>query len=578
MSSYLAESLGGLNIHSGMRIKCPSCSPERVKNPNEKSLVFHHGDKGWVYFCHHCNEDGVVPFDNAPFIPTNKTYRSEKTMAQAQPVMPPTPMDLLGERHLQFLESRGITLETAQDLRLFAATKFFAKTGERMDCIGFPYYRDDKMVSAKYRALDSKDFTQESGGAHTLWNIDSVKHNLTLPMVIVEGEIDACTGFQCGIINVVSVPSGAPQKVNDGRVAPSEDKKFSFIWDAHEIIEQVPYVIIATDNDTAGQALAEEIARRIGKDKCRLAKSSRYKDLNEAYMDGGKAAVLEIIDGAEPYPVAGLSQASKFTDRIQDLWHKGTGKGASTGYSNVDKIYTIAPGQVSVITGYPSSGKSNFVDQIMVNLGRTDDWKFAICSFENQPDIHISRLMEIYTERRFFDGTDRMTDAERDDAFKWVEQHFLFMDSETVEPATIESILERAKIAVTRIGIRGLVIDPYNYISKSGNEAEHEFISNILTRVQAFAKAYDVHVFFIAHPAKITRAGMDLPRPDGMAISGGMAWWAKTDCGITVHRGEGNQVEIAAWKIRYRWIGTQGETKLEYQKTTGTYVEMMDDF
>jgi len=99
----------------------------------------------------------------------------------------------------------------------------------------------------------------------------------------------------------------------------------------------------------------------------------------------------------------------------------------------------------------------------------------------------------------------------------------------------------------------------------------------MLTKIQAFAKAYDVHVWFIAHPSKITRSGMDLPRPDGMAISGSMAWWAKADNGITVHRAE-HHVEIAVWKCRYRWIGTQGETKLEYVKNTGTYAEIVDDF
>jgi twinkle protein len=295
--------------------------------------------------------------------------------------------------------------------------------------------------------------------------------------------------------------------------------------------------------------------------------------LNEAFLDKGAMEVERIIDDAEPYPVAGLSTASKFEDRLNDLWMKGTGKGTSTGYANIDHIYTIAAGQLSVVTGYPSSGKSNFVDQIMVNLGKAHDWKFAICSFENQPEIHITRLMELYSEKRFFDGSHRMNEKEKDDAFKWVQSHFMFLDSETVEPATIESVIERAKVAVQRMGVRGLVIDPYNYIDNKSQQSETEFISGMLTRVQAFAKAYGVHVWFVAHPAKITRSGMDLPRPDGMAISGSMAWWAKADCGLTIHRTKTNDVEVAVWKCRYRWVGTQGETTLGYDKVTGSYFE-----
>jgi hypothetical protein len=70
---------------------------------------------------------------------------------------------------------------------------------------------------------------------------------------------------------------------------------------------------------------------------------------------------------------------------------------------------------------------------------------------------------------------------------------------------------------------------------------------------------------------------MDLPRPDGMAISGSMAWWAKTDCGLTVHR-KGNDTQIAVWKCRYRWVGQTGETLLKYDKSTGTYQEIKDFF
>jgi twinkle protein len=214
----------------------------------------------------------------------------------------------------------------------------------------------------------------------------------------------------------------------------------------------------------------------------------------------------------------------------------------------------------------------------MVNLAKASDWKFAVCSFENQPEIHISRLMEIYTKKRFFDGKDRMSEWEKQDAFKWVQEHFLFIDTNGEEPSTLDSILDRARIAVKRMGVRGLVIDPYNYIElDKSNSTETEAISNMLTKVQKFVKANDVHCWFIAHPSKINRSGVEQPRPDGMSISGSMAWWAKTDCGITVHRAE-QCVEIAVWKCRYRWVGTQGETTLLYNKTSGTYSENLDQF
>jgi twinkle protein len=569
--SAIEHLVASLQVDVTQRVACPDCSHERSK-ANQKDLVIHRKSDAWTYYCHHCQAKGFVRFKNF------HSPRHQPVKRMEQNVIPLRTFEQtqLSQPHIEFLKTRGISEATALSVKLFSADKYFGRIQKQTDAIGFPYFKGGQYIGSKYRSTEAKDFTQDSGGVHCFFGVDSL--DATKPIIIVEGEMDALTLIECGIENGVSVPSGAPVKVSDGKVDASEDKRFSFVWDAFEILSKAPYIVIATDTDTAGQALAEELARRIGKDKCRVARSDTYKDMNEAFLAEGADAVKKIIDKAEPYPVAGLSAPSKYADRLNDLWSRGNGHGTSTGYSNVDQIYTVAEGQLTVVTGYPSCGKSNFVDQLMVNLAKTNDWKFAICSFENQPEIHISRLMELHREKRFFDGTHRMSDAEKSESFEWVEQHFMFLDSETVEPATIDSVLDRAKIAVARMGIRGLVIDPYNYIENDGGKGETEFISTMLTRVQAFAKAYGVHVWFVAHPAKITRSGMDLPRPDGMAISGSMAWWAKADCGLTVHRTKGNGVEIAVWKCRYRWVGTQGETTLLYNKVTGSYSEPVDAF
>lgn len=545
------------------RVICPFCADSRRKSRLKEMTLTRQADGAVLYYCHHCEANGSV-----------QPQQEYRVSAVPQPKV----LDnALTTRHYEYLKSRGISAETAKKARLFAGEKWFSRLNKESECIGFPYFRNGSLVAVKYRSFPEKDFTQESGGAHDFFGIDQV--DPFKPLIIVEGEMDALSLWEAGIDNAVSVPGGAPLKVADGKVLPSEDKKFAFVWNARDVLDKVPYVVLATDQDAPGQALAEELARRIGKEKCRIAKFDK-KDFNEVLNDPsqGKEGIKGIIEGAAPYPISGLSDASTYADRLNDLFTKGTGKGFSTGYASVDSIYTVAPGQLTVITGYPSSGKSNFVDQMMVNLARDHDWKFAICSFENQPEIHITRLMEIYTGKRFFDGAARMTEADKNTAFKWVTDHFLFIDSNGEEPSTLDSILERARVAVKRMGVRGLVIDPYNYIDlDKTNSTETEAISNMLTRVQKFCKAHEVHTFFIAHPSKIQRSGVEQPRPDGMSISGSMAWWAKTDCGITVHR-QDKAVEIAVWKCRYRWVGTQGETTLLYDKTAGTYKENLDKF
>ena len=555
-----AEFVDQFHFHESTRVACPYCSAERRKSNQKDMTLTRKSDGAVVFHCHHCQTNGSVQPQQERILSAvpNPTIVSNK----------------LQDQHYAWLATRGISHQTADKMKLFAAEKYFGKLGKTADAIGFPYYRQGALVAAKYRSFPEKDFTQDSGGAHDFFGVDLIKKDQ--PLIIVEGEIDCLSLMEMGFDNVVSVPSGAPIKVADGKVLPSEDKKFAYVWNAREILDAVPYIILATDQDTAGQALAEELARRIGKEKCRLAKFEK-KDLNEVMLDD-PTKIGDLLASAAPYPVSGISDAGSYYERLNELYTKGTGKGYSTGYTSVDEIYTVAPAQLTVVTGYPSSGKSNFVDQIMVNLADKHDWKFAVCSFENQPEIHISRLMEIYTKRRFFDGKDRMSETDKEIAFKFVKEHFLFIDTNGEEPSTLDSILERARVAVKRMGVRGLVIDPYNYIELPRSEGtETAVISDMLTRVQKFCKSYDVHTWFVAHPSKITRQGTEQPRPDGMSIAGSMAWWAKTDCGLTVHRKD-HHVEIAVWKCRYRWVGTQGETTMIYNKTAGTYSENLDAF
>ena len=555
-----AEFVDQFHFNESTRVACPYCSAERRKSNQKDMTLTRKADGAVVFHCHHCQTNGSVQPQQERILSAvpNPTIVSNK----------------LQDQHYAWLATRGISHQTADKMKLFASEKYFGKLGKTADAIGFPYYRNGALVAAKYRSFPEKDFTQDSGGAHDFFGIDLIQKDQ--PLIIVEGEIDCLSLMEMGYENVVSVPSGAPIKVADGKVLPSEDKKFAYVWNAREILDAVPYIILATDQDTAGQALAEELARRIGKEKCRLAKFEK-KDLNEVMLDD-PTKVGALLASAVPYPVSGISDAGSYYERLNELYTKGTGKGYSTGYTSVDEIYTVAPAQLTVVTGYPSSGKSNFVDQIMVNLADKHDWKFAVCSFENQPEIHISRLMEIYTKRRFFDGKDRMSETDKEIAFKFVKEHFLFIDTNGEEPSTLDSILERARIAVKRMGVRGLVIDPYNYIElPRGDGTETSAISDMLTRVQKFCKAHDVHTWFVAHPSKITRQGTEQPRPDGMSIAGSMAWWAKTDCGLTVHRKD-HHVEIAVWKCRYRWVGTQGETTMIYNKTAGTYSENLDAF
>ena len=79
--------------------------------------------------------------------------------------------------------------------------------------------------------------------------------------------------------------------------------------------------------------------------------------------------------------------------------------------------------------------------------------------------MHIAKLAEKISGKPFYDGINsRMTEEELDDSLKFIDDHFVFLESKDGGMATIDSVIDRCKQAVMRLGVRGLVIDPYNYI------------------------------------------------------------------------------------------------------------------
>ena len=114
--------------------------------------------------------------------------------------------------------------------------------------------------------------------------------------------MDVLAFMEAGFESCVSVPNGAVMKVVDGKIDPQEDSKFKFLWDAKKKIEKANRIIIATDSDGAGQAMAEEIARRIGKDKCwKVEFPEDCKDANDVLLKHGSKGLDKVVSKIIPW-------------------------------------------------------------------------------------------------------------------------------------------------------------------------------------------------------------------------------------------------------------------------------------
>lgn len=269
----------------------------------------------------------------------------------------------------------------------------------------------------------------------------------------------------------------------------------------------------------------------------------------------------------------------------------GVEGGLSCGWKALDTLYRVVPGELTVVTGVPNSGKSEWVDAVMMNLSNSHGWRWAICSMENKVREHARKLLEKKVGKPFFPGSvgsvyaidrfgrelPRMSSDELEMGRRFLDEHFHLIRYEDDELPSADWVLNLAKAAVLRYGIRGLVIDPYNELDhqRPKNETETEYVSRMLTRVKRFAQLHDVHVFFVAHPRQLMQWKGE---PPGLYdISGSAHFMNKCDNGIVVHRnrdierGPLDQVTVYVRKVRNKAAGTIGDASLRYDRSTGRY-------
>lgn len=525
------------------RIRCPECSSGR-KNTRDRSLSVEVTADKILWHCWHCSYTG------AEFINKREEWVAEVIRL---------------DTHTGYLFGRGISRPVCERYGVAGAQQYIRDAGAVVDCVEFPYFDiAGKKTYSKYRSTSGKGFAC-SGPIKDLWRIDLVDVDINSDVVITEGEIDALSIAECGIGNVVSIPNGAS-------ASSSSDNAYSYLWNARDKLDKATRIILAGDNDKPGEANQEEIARRLGKHRVwRVVWPEGIKDANDALLQLGSSALKKLVQEAEPWPVSGLYGADHFFEEVRDIHQNGLPPGASTGYPLVDEIYTIAPGLLSVVTGIPNSGKSEWVDQVMCNLADREGWRFAVCSFENPPALHIVKLV---AKRLRMNAWDHIIPRDQfDEGLAWVNDHFSFLYHADGSLSDLDSILERLRVAVMRYGIRGAVIDPYNYIERSRNLSETDWISEMLTKIKAFCMAHGVHCFFVAHPTKMRREdGGTVSIPTGYDISGSAHFFNKADCGVTIHReGESAVVGVHIWKMRFAWQGKKGKAMLIYDPLSTTY-------
>tara|TARA_R110001632_G_scaffold71421_1_gene165687 strand:+ start:1322 stop:3037 length:1716 start_codon:yes stop_codon:yes gene_type:complete len=533
---------------------CPLCSADR-KPKNQKAKCASYDWERGLGTCHNCDTSFQL-----------HTYQrkgaSEKVYVRPQAIIA---NDTHTTQVEEWFTKRGILKQTLIDLQVTEGQEFMPQTGKTENTIQFNYFMGDQLINVKYRD-GRKNFKLYKGAEKIFYNINSVVGYDSC--IIVEGEMDVLALHEAGIKNVVSVPNGATLNSNN----------LDYLDNCIDYFEDKTKIVLAVDADEPGQALKQEFIRRLGAEVCYLVDFKDCKDANDFLIKYGKSDLKEVIESSKPVPLEGVSTLKDVEEELKDFVKNGFKPGFQIGIENFDNIFSTYTGQFITVTGIPSSGKSDFVDQMVVGYNKNYNWKTAFASPENQPTfLHAHKLM-----RKVWQDMPSASDIDND---KWnqvtehVNDNFYFID---MDKYSLEAVLRKGAELVKRKGIKCLVIDPFNKVRdiNASSDDVNRYTLEYLQKIETFAKKYDVLVIVVAHPTKMYKdKDGKIEEPTMYNIKGGGEWYDASYHGLLVHRDyEAKTVKAKVLKVKFQNLGENGaEAHFKWEYKSGCFLPLASD-
>jgi twinkle protein len=528
---------------------CPLCSHTRKPKNQKLQCASYDWERG-LGTCHNCDTSFQL-----------HTYQ-RKGASEKVYIRPDEPANFneISTNVETWFGTRGISKQTLRDLQVTEGSEFMPQTGKQENTIQFNYFMGDQLINVKYRD-GRKNFKLYKGAEKVFYNINSIVGYDSC--VIVEGEMDVLALHESGVKNVISVPNGATLNRNN----------LDYLDNCIDYFDDKSKIIIAVDADEPGQMLQRELVRRLGAEVCYLVDFNGNKDANEYLLEYGAESLRNAIHTSRPVPLENVSTLKDIEDELKDFVKNGFKPGFQVGLKNFDQIFSTYTGQFITVTGIPSSGKSDFVDQMVVGYNNLYGWKTAFASPENQPTyLHAHKLI-----RKHWQDMPRVDDIGGN---KWeqvtnhVNDNYFFID---MDKYSLEAVLRKGAELVKRKGIKCLVLDPFNKIRDTNAHSDdvNRYTMDYLAKIEAFCKKYDVLTFIVAHPTKMYKTNDGkIEEPTMYNIKGGGEWYDASYHGLLVHRDyEAKTTKVKVLKVKFQNLGENGaESYFTWEPKSGSFI------
>jgi hypothetical protein len=450
------------------------------------------------------------------------------------------------------VNNRGFSTNIIKERKLGIVPERYFKEAGKVKAIVYPYLVNGNCVFVHYRTLPDtknpgkvpKGFSSPTGWDAPLYNGEILREGLK-DVVFVEGEANTIAALDKGVTNICGVPG-------------ANFKKADWIVTLDEL--GLEKVYICYDKDTTGQNAAQEIAKRIGIDKCwkidlpdfdvttEFGEVRKGKDLNEWFTVGGGTAeaFAELKANAGQFDVEGVANASNaLQELLDDIRGRHSIEGKyRTQYTDLNKLVTFDPGDVIDIIAEEKIGKTTFALNLLDHMVTTygEDGIF-ICAEMTRAKLarkwvaykaQIADNIPKTPEESDFLLNEFMTKIPQVQQMAAESPGELYFCSPRYK--TEQDIYQLIRDVIRRYGVKWIVIDNLQRIidtTPSSNKMNRtERMSAFSKVISQFAKEFGVQVIRILQPHRVLEGQIATSRNND-----GSSQVAKDcDCNIAIHR------------------------------------------
>lgn len=347
---------------------CPTCR-SKGRDTAGDNLVFYDDGDGWG-MCHAC--DYTKPPPNQP----NRRPVVEKELDNT-PVSGSLTADWIAEHgEVSACTTRGYSQQAAN----FYGARIIYKN-EAEYAIAYPAPHDGNIGRYQVRKFP-KTFMWSNGKKQDgLFGQHAIRGGGKM-IIITEGADDTLAAFDLL----------AAQRKNYRCVGAWGTKGWKV---GLEFLESFDKVVIAFDQDEAGQEAAKALAEALCPGKGHIAKWRNAKDATDLLDQNRSSDFLDAINGAKAVEMGGIVKGFEAAWNIIKDYRAPEFVPYPDEWQQMNsKMHGLRRGEISVWTAGSSIGKTSFLRRIRQHILRTSNWKIADVELEEKVEKTIRGMMQ----------------------------------------------------------------------------------------------------------------------------------------------------------------------------------------